>query len=194
MKPKKKIIFVISGPSGSGKTTLVNRVLADGALKKKLIRSVSYTTRPRRSGEKDSRDYVFISDKKFREQIRSKKFIEWIKYLGYYYGTSRRILEGQLNKSDGVLLCLDVRGALKIKRLYPQSARLIFVKPPSLMQLPARIKNRCNKIKEKEVRQRLRLAAREVRAAGKYDYSIVNSELSAALKALRNILLTEIGK
>ena len=116
---KKGKIFVISGPSGSGKTTLAQSLLKDRKLKKKIARSVSFTTRPKRSGEKNRKDYFFIGKNDFKEKLKSKKILEWTRYLGYYYGTAKDFFEAQLVKSKAVVLCLDLKGAARIKKLYP---------------------------------------------------------------------------
>jgi len=188
----KGLIFVISGPSGSGKTTLVKKLLEERSLKNKLVRSISLTTRPERSGEQDKEDYFFISDERFKRERKAKKIIEWTKYLGYYYATPRDFIERQLNKSKNVLLCLDLKGAFTVKRLYPRNAVTIFVVPPSLDTLLHRITGRCNKTKKEEVRQRLALARQELLAMAKYDYCVANKDLNQATKQLRGIILREL--
>lgn len=193
-KPRKKngLIFVISGPSGSGKTTLVNRLLKDKDLKHKLVKSISFTTRPRRLGERNGRDYFFISAREFRKQRRQEKILEWTKYLGYYYGTPKNFIEKQLRKPRRILLCLDLKGAFKIKRIHPENTVTIFVNPPSLETLNKRILKRCNKTKKDEIQKRLRLAKRELLASSRYDYCILNKKLPQAIKELKEIILREI--
>lgn len=183
---------MLSGPSGSGKTTLAEKVLQAPGLRKKLVRSISFTTRPKRSGEKDKRDYFFISRRRFLEQNRQKKILEWTRYLGYYYGTPKAHIDKQLAQGRHVLMCLDLRGAVLIKRMYPQKAVTIFVKPPSLGTLRKRIEGRCSKITPDEVRRRLRLARGELLAAAKYDYRLVNGDLSRGVNELKKIILSNI--
>lgn len=187
------LIFVISGPSGSGKTTLARNLLGDKTLEDKLARSISFTTRPRRSGEQAKKDYFFISDKRFKQEQRAKKILEWTKYLGYYYATPREFMERQLHKAKHVILCLDLKGAFTIKRQYPRNAVTIFVLPPSQDALLYRITARCHKTKEEEVRQRLALAQQELKACGRYDYCVVNKNLHQATKELKGIILKEIA-
>lgn len=189
---KHGLIFVISGPSGSGKTTLVKNLLGNKTLKNQLARSVSFTSRPKRSGEQDKRDYFFISEKRFRQEQKAKKILEWTKYLGYYYATPKEFIERQLHKAKHVILCLDLKGAFTIKRQYPKNTVTIFVIPPSLDTLLHRITTRCNKTKEGEVRQRLTLAQQELSACDRYDYCVVNKYLSRAAKQLEGIILKEI--
>ncbi len=184
-------IFVISGPSGSGKTTLRDRLLRGRNFKGRLVKSVSLTTRPGRSRERDGKDYFFISAGRFRRYLKAKKILEWTRYLGYYYATPRDFVERQLNKSRHIILCLDFRGARQIKRAYPENTVLIFVAPPSLKELRERIKKRCAKTKKEEIQKRIRLARKEVLASRRYDYCLVNKDLPEAVKKLRNIILKE---
>jgi guanylate kinase len=187
------LIFVVSGPSGSGKSTLVAGLLKDRCLRSKLVKSVSVTTRPKRSGEKDKKDYFFISEKAFRERLRAKKILEWTKYLRYYYGTPREFVEEQFRKGKHIILCLDFKGVLQIKRLMPRNIITIFILPPSLEALRLRIKERCRLIREKEIRQRLGLAKREMQLVRRYDYCVENRDLKQAINSLKKIVLGKIG-
>ncbi len=155
---KRGLLFIVSGPSGSGKTTLVKKLLGVKRLKRKLTRSISLTTRPRRSGEQNKRDYFFISLKQFRQAKRLKKILEWTKYLGHYYATPRDFIAGQLKAGRNIILCLDVKGALALKRRYPHNTVTVFVLPPSKGTLLERISRRCHKTKDEEIKQRLKLA------------------------------------
>jgi guanylate kinase len=194
LKTKRKLVFVISGPSGSGKTTLVRGVLSDAFLRRRLARSVSYTTRAKRSKEKSGKDYLFINETSFRYKLKGKKLLEWTKYLGYYYGTPIFKLEEKLRKKQGMVLCLDVRGALRVRKLYPKNSVLIFVLPPSLRHLPDRIQRRCNRTGSEEIKQRIQLASKEIRASRYYDYRIVNKDLEKAVRRLQDIIKQEIKK
>jgi len=188
---KRGKIFVISGPSGSGKTTLLENLLKDKELKGKLAKSTSLTTRPKRSGEKSGEHYFFIKKDDFRERLKAKKILEWTKYLGYYYATPRDFVEEQLKKGKHIALCLDVKGASAVKKLYPRNTMTIFISAPSLDELKGRIEGRCNKTKKEEIRQRLRLARKEIEASSKYDYCLMNENLQQAVKGLRDIILRE---
>ncbi|MDD5729943.1 MAG: guanylate kinase [Candidatus Omnitrophica bacterium] len=188
-RKKKGAIFVISGPSGSGKTTLLRNVLLDKKLKKRLVRSISVTTRGKRSGEKEGKDYFFVTGPEFKKRLKEKKILEWTRYLGYYYGTPREFVEKQLERSKGVLLCLDIKGALRIKRLYPDCTVTIFVLPYSVDMLAERIRQRCSKTKTEEIQKRVKLASRELRSSNIYDYSLVNKDLDKAIKELKNIII-----
>ena len=190
-KPGK--IFIISGPSGSGKTTLLTRLIQDKKIAKSLEKSRSVTTRPRRLGEKQGKDYFFISKGEFRRLLKAKKILEWTRYLGYYYGTPRELVENRLKKGKHLGLCLDLKGARILKKIYPYNSVTVFVLPPSLSVLKARIEGRCRETNKKEVTQRLRLAKREILAAAQFDYRILNQNLRIALKELKKIFLKESG-
>ena len=187
-----KKIFVVSGPSGSGKTTLLNQLLKDSRLKRRLMKSISLTTRPKRTGEKNGRDYFFISEPEFRRRRRAEKLLEWTKYLGYYYATPKGFPGRGFRKSKHLILCLDLKGALYIKRAYPKNAVTIFVAPPSLDALRHRIVKRCHKTKQEEIKGRLMLARQEVLASRRYDYCIVNKDLPEAAKRLKGIIFKEL--
>lgn len=186
-------IFVVSGPSGSGKTTLVKAVLSDRQFKKKLARSISFTTRPKRSGEKHRRDYYFISEREFKKKRKAKKILEWTRYLGYYYGTAKDFLDKQLYRYPGIVLCLDLKGAAKIKRLYPKNTVTIFIIPSSVEELSARIQKRCSKTKREEIQKRLRLARNEMLVSRSYDYRLINKELHQAIRELKAVINQNIS-
>lgn len=185
-------IFVISGPSGSGKTTLTTSLLENKKLKDKLSRSISFTTRPRRPIEKEGRDYFFIKKEAFQRKLRQKKILEWTKYLGYYYGTPKDIVDQRLKEGKSIVFCLDLNGAKKLKKLYAQAAVTIFVLPPSLKELHSRITGRCNTA-GKEIKRRLKLADKEVAAAYEYDYRLLNRNFQNTTEKLSKIILKEIN-
>ena len=184
-------IFVISGPSGSGKTTLLSSLIQDQKIGKLLVKSCSVTTRPKRSQEREAQEYFFVTPLEFKRQLKAKKILEWTKYLGYYYGTPKAPLERQLESGKSVGLCLDLKGAKVLKKKYPKNTVTIFILPPSLSVLKERIQNRCKKTNQQEVKQRMLLADRELKAAGQFDYCVLNQSLSAAVKELKNIFLQE---
>lgn len=187
-------LFVVSGPSGSGKTTLVNKVLTHRSLKDLLKKSVSFTTREKRSSEVEGADYYFISKQEFELLRKRKKILEWTAYLGYYYGTAKEYIEAQFGKVCGLMLCLDIKGAKQIKKIYPKQTVTIFVLPPSIEVLADRIKNRCKKIQEKEILERVKLANKEIAQKGKFDYTLVNDDLDLATEQLKDIVIQELKK
>jgi guanylate kinase len=181
-------IFVISGPSGSGKTTLAASLLEQPDLRGKLCRSISVTTRPPRTGERNKRDYFFISEAEFKRRLKAKKILEWTTYLGYYYGTDKEFVEDRLLRYKGIVLCLDVVGAMRLKRVYHKRVVTIFVLPPSRKELYRRIRQRSLSTPEHEIAGRLAVAREEIKAAKGYDYRLVNRDLTKAIERLKRIV------
>ncbi|MFH0827105.1 MAG: guanylate kinase [Candidatus Omnitrophota bacterium] len=189
----KGVIFVVSGPSGSGKTTLLKKLLLDRSLRKVLVKSISLTTRPQRSNEHRGQDYSFITEKDFRRAQKAKKILEWTRYLGYHYATPKEFVDKQVGQGKHIVLCLDLKGALTIKRSYPENSVTIFVGPPSLRTLQQRIVKRCHKTKKEEIGERLKLARKEILGSCLYDHCLVNNNLARAVKALKKIIVQEIS-
>jgi len=187
------VVFVVSGPSGSGKTTLI-RLLLSGPGKRSMVRSVSLTTRARRTGERHGRDYFFISEEDFLRRRAAKKILEWTRYLGYYYATSKDFVEEAVRGGKHVVLCLDYRGVKQIRKAYADQAVSIFILPPSLPELEQRIRSRCRRTCSAEIRQRILSAKDEVARAGQYDYRITNTHIQDALRQLRDVVSREIQK
>lgn len=179
-------VFVISAPSGGGKTTLAGQIL--NAMPD-VERSVSMTTRPPRDGERDGRDYFFISEKDFEATAAKDGFLEHAKVFGQSYGTPRAFVENQRRQGKDVLLLIDVQGARQVKRNLKDAIR-VFVLPPSMEELKRRLENRSTDAPE-EIQRRLKIAAREMREASKYDYVVLNLDLAKAVDELRAIILAE---
>jgi len=180
---KKGIIIAISAPSGTGKTTIVKQILKEFA---ELVFSVSVTTRKKRANEKDGVDYFFISENEFKEKIRNNEFVEWEKFYDYYYGTYRSFIENNINLGKSVITEIDVKGALKLKRIYPE-AILIFILPPSFDELINRLKNRQTESKE-DFKKRIERAKMELSLKDKFDYFIVNSNLKKAIEDTKSLI------
>ena len=188
------LIFIISGPSGSGKTTLAQALVKDKKLTSRLTKSISATTRPKRAGEREGRDYFFLSRSEFLKKRRLKKILEWTRYLGYYYGTPREFVERKLDRGASVVFCLDYRGVAQLKKIYPEEVRTIFVIPPSLAELEQRILKRSPQIGGDEINRRLRLAKGELSLAARYDFRITNTRFPQALKDLKKVVINELDR
>lgn len=193
-KSKKGLVFVISGTSGSGKTTLANRILKQPQLKDKFIKSVSFTTRPKRPEEKRGRDYFFVSKKEFSRLLKTKKILEHTRYLGYDYGTSRQFIEEAIGSGLNIILCLDIKGAKFLKKRYPDRTITIFIKPPSLDAVERRILGRHANTNQEELDRRLQLADKELGYAKYYDYCLVNDDLSRATRRAVEIIRWAISQ
>ena len=183
---RRGIIFILSAPSGAGKTTLYN------GLKEKYpeIRlSVSCTTRARRPGEVNGRDYRFITERDFKTMRARGQFAEWANVHDYFYGTPRKPLDRNIRTGRDVLLDIDVQGARLIKKAYPQAVS-IFLLPPSLKELHRRLAARGTDRRE-TIRRRLVNARGEIGEIMHYDYFVVNREVTEAVRVLCSIVEAE---
>jgi len=183
-------LFIISAPSGSGKTTLCNKLLASGL---GLADSVSMTTRPPRTGEKNKKDYIFVTDAYFKRKIKNGGFLEYEENFGYLYGTPKAFIEDNIRKGVSVLLNIDVKGAMKVARAYPAASVLLFILPPSIKELKRRLHLRKSD-SSAVIARRLSIARREMSYRRKYHYRIVNDRISEAYKKLKNIIKKEMEK
>jgi len=170
-------LIVLTAPSGAGKTTIARRLMEAVP---ELRFSVSATTRPPREGEEDGAAYFFLSESEFRSLIEEGAFIEYEEvYPGRFYGTLRDRLE-RLADAGPVLLDLDVKGAASIKRLYGDHAFVVFIQPPSLAVLEARLRARGTET-EASLSTRLTRARTELEFASQADAVVVNDDLERAV-------------
>ncbi len=182
-------IFVVSAPSGSGKTTIVRNTLKEIP---ELEFSVSATTRNRREAEVDGKDYFFISEAEFEEKIRKDEFIEWEQFYDYYYGTLKSYVDHKINSGKSIVLELDVKGAVNMKKSYPDSV-LIFIMPPSLEVLKNRLINRKTE-SERDLQKRFERAEMELGYKDNFDYVVVNEKLNFAKNQVLEIVKNEISE
>jgi guanylate kinase len=172
-------IIIISAPSGSGKSTLVKRLLASVP---HLVFSVSHTTRQRRAGEKNGREYFFVSPAKFKRMIASREFAEWADVFGNLYGTSWKQVRAAQAAGQDVLLDIDVQGHQQVRRRLPEAVS-VFVLPPSYRELERRLRLRHLDAPE-VITRRLKAARKEMLRWKEYDYLVVNDHLEHATQAL----------
>ena len=177
-------LFVLSGPSGVGKSSLRENVRKEFP---QLAYSISYTTRPPRHGEREGRDYHFVSEETFLTMREAGAFVEWAFVHGNYYGTSVNQLEKQLKEKGDVLLEIDVQGARQVKESFPQGC-FIFVLPPDRETLEKRLLQRGTE-KRENLKARLENAMGELSEASWYDYLIINDVLDEAVEALMSVIL-----
>lgn len=155
------MLIVISGPSGSGKGTIIKEVIKKIS---DLIYSVSYTTRPKREGEIEGKDYFFISEDEFEKLIDEDFFIEWAKVYDYYYGTSKEFVIENLRDGKDVILEIEIQGAKKIREIYDKkNAVFIFIAPPDFKELERRIMNRKRGETEEEIKKRMDFAKKKLK-------------------------------
>lgn len=186
MAERKGQIFVISAPSGCGKTSLVKALLRKD---ENLAHPASFTTRPKRDGEKGGVDYHFISEDEFRRRLNKKDFLEWSMPFGQYYATSKSAILNDIEKGKDVILSLDFSGANFVKKNFKDSA-LVYILPPSLGALRQRLIGRMTD-HSAEIKKRLKCAREDIRNLGRYDYVIVNDNFREAVKKLRAIIVAE---
>jgi len=178
--------IVLSAPSGVGKTTIAKMLVQHHP---ELSISISATTRPQRPGEVNGKDYFFISEKEFKENINKNNFLEYEEVHGDLYGTLMTEVEKLVNQGKSVVFDIDVKGALSIKRKYPE-AILFFLKAPSLDELVNRLKNRKSESRQ-AIEKRLRRIDFENAQAEKFDYIIVNDKLKKTVADIESIILNE---
>ncbi len=189
MESQKGKIIVVSAPSGTGKTTILKNILQDFP---ELVFSVSATTREKRKFEKEGLDYFFLSENEFEKKIKNNEFVEWEKFYDYYYGTYKNFIEDNINQGNSVIAEVDVKGALSLKKIYPQAV-LIFIYPPSLEELESRLKKRKTE-NEKEFKKRIERAKMELSQKNKFDFCIENNDLGKAIVETESLIKNIIHK
>ena len=168
--------ITISAPSGSGKTTLCKALQL---VEPEIEWSISYTTREKRSIEENGVDYFFISKEEFEDLIIKEHFVEWQNVHGFYYGTSVSNLENAIENDKIMLIEMDVKGSMSIKKLFPDQTFSIFIMPPSISQLRERLRSRGTD-SEKRINIRLKRFQEEMEFREKFDYVMINEDLDLA--------------
>ena len=180
------IVFILSAPSGTGKTTTCR------LLKQKLPGlkfSVSYTTREARNGETEGVDYHFIPQKDFEKKIERGEFLEWAKIHKQCYGTAFDTVDRHRKNGDDILIELDVQGAKSLRDMQ-YKAVFIFMLPPSLEELEARL-NKRNTESENIIRERMEVGKNEIKQLALYDYILTNMDLQETTENLTSIIRAE---
>ncbi|HSA07744.1 MAG TPA: guanylate kinase [Candidatus Gastranaerophilales bacterium] len=185
---KKGKLFVISGPSGVGKGTLVNLLRTKYP---EIIISTSVTTRNPRPGELSGIHYFFIKKEDFLFRINQGNFLEWTEFAGNYYGTDKNIVELTIEQGHNLLLEIDVKGALQVKK-HKSDAILIFIEPPSIEELKSRLFKRETE-SEQEIYERLSIVKSEIDKKTEFNYCLLNDKLDRAFSDLESIVLKEIN-
>ncbi len=184
-------IIIISAPSGCGKSTIINAILAKGELD--LMFSISATNRPPRQGETDGVNYYFLSDDEFRGAIERDEFVEYEEvYPGRYYGTLKREISRIVDEGHNVILDIDVKGGVNVKKLYGPEALSIFILPPSVEALRDRLESRGTETAE-WIEKRVERAELEIGYSGRFDRSVINDDLSKAVAEVETLMKDFIG-
>jgi guanylate kinase len=178
-------LIVFTGPSGVGKGTVVKELFQN---LDNLIFSVSVTTREKRSGEEEGKNYFFRTNREFDELIQADKLLEWAEFVGNKYGTPKDFVFEKLKNGTDVFLEIEVQGALQVKEKFPE-ALMIFLLPPSIDELEARLRKRATEPEEK-ILLRLAKARDEMKYINDFDFSVINDSAERAGKELREIILS----
>jgi len=184
-RPRRGLLVIISSPSGAGKTTLCHRLMREFS---QLVFSVSYTTRPARKGEVDGQDYFFVSDAEFQRMVDAGEFAESALVHENRYGTARAQVDSALEQGRDVLFDIDWQGGRQLKAQFPDDALLIWILPPSLKVLEARLRRRATDSPD-VIAKRLAMAKRELEEFEPYHYLVVNDDLERAYDEVRSIYI-----
>ena len=186
--PSKPLLIVLSGPSGAGKDTILSRMEKSG-YPIEFITTV--TTRPRRAKEKNSVDYHFVSEEIFQKMLKKNELLEWANVYGKWYGVPKAPVKRALEQGRDVIVKVDIQGAATIKKIMPQAV-FIFVAPPSMEELTARLKGRQTE-SNLECDLRLKTAKEEMKKLPLFDYMVVSrrGEIDQAVSEIEAIITAE---
>ncbi|MCF7886325.1 MAG: guanylate kinase [Candidatus Marinimicrobia bacterium] len=185
---KKGLLIPISAPSGTGKTTVCRELMQKS---EDYVFSISCTTRQPRKNEKNGKDYYFISEAKFKSYIQEDKLAEWEQVFDNFYGTLKSTLEDALAQGQLMLLDIDVKGALNIKKLYPERSFTIFLEPPSLEELKKRLTSRGTENGETIKKRNLRINE-EMKFRDHFDFTIINDDLEETVNKIHETIKEKV--
>lgn len=185
---KKGVFVVISGPSGVVKNTIADILVNKGY----GIYSVSMTTRKMRDGEAEGKDYFFVTNDEFEDNIYKDNFLEYAKYNDNYYGTLKSFVFDNIENGTNVIAVVDIQGGVNIEKIFPEAA-LIFIMPPSFEELERRLRNR-NTDSEEDILKRLDIAKREIDFSSNYDYTVINNTVDETVDKIIDIIDKERDK
>jgi guanylate kinase len=184
---RRGVMLVLSSPSGAGKTTLSRKLLE---LDPSVELSISVTTRPKRSGEVDGRDYHFIDRMRFDAMVRNGELLEWAEVFDHRYGTPRAPVQAALAGGRDVLFDIDWQGTQQLRERARSDLVSVFVLPPSVVELERRLKTRAQDADD-VIRRRMAKAADEMSHWAEYDYVVINRDLERAFDEVCAILAAE---
>lgn len=183
------VLIILSGPSGSGKDTVLNKLTEN---RDDIKISISMTTRQKRNDEIDGLNYYFVSREYFEKKIADNNMLEYAEYANNLYGTPKAPVDEMLRNGKAVILKIEVQGAEKIRKIYPEVIS-IFLMPPSVRVLEERLRGR-NSEDEETLNHRLVIAREEIRRASEYDYIVINDTVENAVAGIDTIINAERQK
>jgi len=179
-------LIILSAPSGAGKSTIISHLLKENEFN--LEFSISACSRKPRKGEKNGKDYYFLSTKEFKQKIKNNEFIEWEEvYENNFYGTLKTEIDRIFAKKNNVIFDIDIAGGLNIKKQYSQNAISIFIMPPSVAELEKRLKVRGTD-SEENIKKRIDKAKYEISFADSFDKKVVNENITKAVEDTKKII------
>ncbi|MFA6542529.1 MAG: guanylate kinase [Bacteroidota bacterium] len=177
-------LFAITAPSGGGKTSVIKVLLQRHP---EIEFSVSATTREKRAGETEGKEYFYLRNEDFERLIAQGELVEHEYFFHAYYGTLKREVDRALQAGHSMIFDVDVKGALSIKKMYGDTAVLIFIKPPSTEILEQRLRNRKTESDEK-IATRLERAAMETAVGEQFEHVVINDDLQSAIEQVDTII------
>ncbi len=185
-------IIILSAPSGCGKSTIINALLERGDIDMQF--SISATSRKPRGEEKHGVHYYFLSEDEFRDKIARDEFVEYEEvYAGRFYGTLKSEIDRITSDGHNVVLDIDVKGAMNVKRLYGERALALFIMPPSVNELRRRLEGRATDAPE-VIDERVRKAEYEIGFAPRYDVTVVNDDLATAIEDTHEVIIEFLSR
>ena len=179
-------IIILSAPSGTGKSTIISRIIDNPELR--LGFSISATSRAPRGAEQNGREYYFLTDEEFHRRVEAGEFVEWEEvYAGTCYGTLKSEVERVTGEGRNLIMDIDVKGGLNVKRCFGDSALSIFILPPSVEELENRLRGRATD-SEETIRKRLDKAEYEMGFAPQYDRTVINDNLDHAAAEVAELI------
>ncbi len=185
---RRGLMFILSSPSGAGKTTIARRLLEEEG--SELRMSVSVTTRPKRPGETEGRDYFFVDDDRFADLVRDDSFFEWAEVFGHCYGTPKAEIRERLKRGEDFLFDIDWQGTQQLYQRAQGDVVRVFLLPPSIEELEQRLRSRGTD-SEEVIRGRMERARAEISHWDAYDYVIINDDIEACFAKVQMILEAE---
>ena len=184
---RRGLVLVISSPSGAGKTTICKKIINEI---EGVALSISATTRKKRKGEIDGKDYFFKDHHEFLEMLKNKEFIESAKVFGNSYGTLKKEVLSKIEKGIDVIVDIDWQGTRQIEKHLGQDVVKLFILPPSIKELETRLGNRASEDKENFLK-RMSEARKEISHFNEYDFIVINNDIEAAFNNVKSILFSE---